>query len=211
MKKFDVTILIIAVAVVGLILLGVAVPAKHQTTGDAVAAAKVNGKPISEQDFISEMKRQTGKAVLDSLIDAELVKQEATKENLQATPDELKKQYDKFKKRFDSDEKYQQFLKENYLTDAKVKEKLITKIELEKMAEKHVTVTEDEMKKYFNDHKEQFGANPVYEQNKDQIKQIITSKKIRKETKALLAEWRKSAKIERTDAASADSIDSSTK
>jgi len=197
MKKFDLSILTIAVALVGLALLGATQPSVQGAEAESAYAAKVNSVEISQQEFLSTLKRENGEKVLEELIEEVLIKQEAARQKVDATPEEINKELQKLKARLKTPEKYQEFLKHNELTEESVKEKLRTQVVFGKMLDKRVAVTEEEMKKYFEENKSKLGPNATYEQNKDKIKQVLVNKKKRKEVKKFLNELKAAAKIEK--------------
>jgi peptidyl-prolyl cis-trans isomerase C len=156
-------------------------PAKKETTAKAKAAdpnakvAVVNGKPIlrSELDnILNNMKgpQSAGAAeaptkemldqALDHAITLEVLKQECAKQHIETTDAEVDERIQQIKKNFPSDKDFDTMLQKINLTPQKLKENLKTDLTIRKLIDKEVgskvTVSDEDIKSYYDTHPDQF-------------------------------------------------------
>ncbi|WP_019122052.1 SurA N-terminal domain-containing protein [Brevibacillus massiliensis] len=117
MKKFDLSILALAILIIALVLLHMS-PLMHKET----AAAKVNGTVITEEQLTSELKNLYGKRVLDNIISDTLVKQEAKRQGVTVTDEEVIKEVDSIKAQLGGN--FSEFLKMRGMTEQQMKEQM---------------------------------------------------------------------------------------
>lgn len=174
-----------AVSIVLFILLaGVSIFAftKGGESKDAVVAT-VNGVEIGKQQLFDELIRNGGEQVLNNLINEELVKQEADKAGIQVTDDDLNKELDSFKKSLSlsSDEEFDMMLMQYGMTKDDLKKQMPMQVRLRKLLEPKTDVTEEEMKKYYDENKEML-ATP------EQVKASHILVSTKEESEAILAQ-----------------------
>jgi len=94
--------------------------------------------------------------ILSQLINDEIMMQRAAKDNLTATEAEVSTKFTEFKKSY-SEEKFQQFLKDQDLSADEIRKELIKNATIEKLYNKEITskitVTDGEINEYFNKNK----------------------------------------------------------
>lgn len=142
------------------------------------SAAVVNGKAIPEQeitDQLTKIKNQQPQAfkgakgkqlqasfrtrILDALINAELVKQEAERRGFKASAAEVKVKMDQVRKFFGTKAKLDKALKGEGMTQAEYEQKVKDQIMSEKLVEKvtgGLTVGDAEIDDYYKKHKAEF-------------------------------------------------------
>jgi foldase protein PrsA len=148
------------------------------------AVAKVSGEEIKKEEFLkmfnifkTQYEQQFGTEVweqelegrkfgdvareklLDMLIDEKLQLNKAAELGITVTDGELNSEIENAKKYFDTEEKFNEFLKEQgidleYFKDSVKKELIISKLN-DKLTEK-VAVTDEEIKAYYDTHQDEF-------------------------------------------------------
>jgi peptidyl-prolyl cis-trans isomerase C len=143
--------------------------------------AKVNGQAITEADFNSRIANvqksyeaqgmkfdtdegkkaleQVKSQVLEGMIASKLVMQEAKKLNLNVDDPKVKEQVDQIKQMVGDDAQYQEWLKQQAMTEEEVKNYFALST---KVAE-GVTVSDEQVKAFFDSHQEQYGGQPEQE------------------------------------------------
>lgn len=137
--------------------------------------AKVNGVPITigevEEEVsiivsrvlyhkdVSPEKRETfKKEAVEKLIDKELEYQEAKRRGITADKEAIKERIEEVKKRFPSEKEFRKTLKKNDLTVAKYEERVRKELIIEEIVsaevEKKASVSDDEVKAYYEKNKE---------------------------------------------------------
>lgn len=141
-------------------------------------AATVNGKEIYLSEVEKELeslkakhaelfKGAKGKEyektfkenILDSMIEKELVVQEAKKQGIKVSEKEVESRYNQMKKMFPSTKSFEEALKKAGLTPSKFKVRLREQILMDKIwtkVTKGIEVTEEEMAKYYEKNKDRF-------------------------------------------------------
>ncbi|HOE56733.1 MAG TPA: peptidylprolyl isomerase [Bacillota bacterium] len=117
--------------------------------------------------------------LLDMLIDEKLQINKASELGITVTDDEVNIEIEKAKKYFDSEEKYNEFLKSqnidlDYIKQSMKKELIINKLN-EKLTEK-VTVDNDELKNYYDNHQDEFvsvKASHILLESREEAEKIL--------------------------------------
>lgn len=142
-----------------LILVVVAVLAlvgwRSYTTRNVVA--RVNKDTITKDELYNYLIQHGGKSVLDQLISEKVVDQEASKQNVSVSDEEVNAQLDKLIASYGGAQAFDEALNSSggYTMDD-VKKEITMKLKVKKLMEPTITITEDEMKKYFEDNKTMF-------------------------------------------------------
>ncbi|HBD07192.1 MAG TPA: peptidylprolyl isomerase [Syntrophobacteraceae bacterium] len=143
-----------------------------------VNAATVNGVGITEAEVQKEtdrFKRQATaagqqispdqmkelrKEVLDSLVSREVVYQESQRRGLKASEKEIDEKIGDLKKGFPSEAEYQAVLQRMNVTEAELRKQVSRQLAMKKLIDQtiapEVTVTDAEVKKYYDEHPEDF-------------------------------------------------------
>jgi peptidyl-prolyl cis-trans isomerase C len=137
--------------------------------------AKVNGEDIrktelemavktleerAQQAVPAEQRDTVYRQVLDRIVGFKLLVQEAKSRKLVAPPWEVDSQIDSVKKQFQSDDQFQQMLKSRGITLEQLRTETADSVTVNKMLQAEVepklTVTEPEVKKFFDENKPRF-------------------------------------------------------
>ncbi|WP_274364864.1 peptidylprolyl isomerase [Paenibacillus thermotolerans] len=152
---------------------------KQGSAGLGGAVAKVNGVSISKEQLYDEMYALGGDQTLQNMIDEELIRQEAEKAGVTITDADIDKEIDKVKSSFGSDEEFEYTLASYGMTLDSLKENMKTQVQLRKLLEPQVTVTDDDIKAYFDENleslqtPEQMRASHILVETKEEAEAIL--------------------------------------
>jgi len=161
-----------------------------------IFAAFVDKTPIFRLTLIKELERQGGSQVLEDLIDKALVSQEVKKAKVAVTDEEVNAQI----------KNIEDIIKSHGLTlEYALKFKGMTKNDLfsqikrqetiKKLLISQISVSDQEVKDYFEKNKATFPAGSVLDKVKDQIKDSLLQQKLSTKYSEWLAEIRAKARI----------------
>ncbi|MED0676556.1 peptidylprolyl isomerase [Aneurinibacillus thermoaerophilus] len=122
------------------------------------AVARVNGETISRDDLYNFMVKQNGEQALDVLITNSIINQEAKKQNISVSQADIDKELKKVKDSFGTEEAFNQALKQTGFSLQDLREDAAINIKVKKLLEPKVPITEEEMKKYFEENKAMFAT-----------------------------------------------------
>ena len=173
----------IAVVLALILISAMAVAADKKAPGDMIAV--VNGTIITRGEFDRvrdyELKRaaqsgqqipdaQMGKienSILDSLIVGELLFQESKKKGVQVKPETINEQLTVIKQRFPSEAEFHKALKENNMTESKIRADINRDMAIQQLISKEVDqkvkITDDEAKNFYD-------TNPQFFQQPERVK-----------------------------------------
>ncbi|UKS26321.1 peptidyl-prolyl cis-trans isomerase [Paenibacillus sp. HWE-109] len=114
------------------------------------AVAKVNGVTISSSQLYDAMLATGGDQTLDSLITEELINQESQKSGIQVTDADIQAELTKVQSSYGSDTEFQQALTSYGMTLDDLKKNMKTQVLLKKILAPQVTITDDDIKKYYD-------------------------------------------------------------
>lgn len=148
---------------------------------DETAVAKVNGVTISSTQLYNAMLAASGDQTLDSLISDELINQESKKSGIQVTDDDIQAEISKIQGSYGSDEAFQQALTSYGMSIDALKKNMKTQVLLKKILAPQVTITDDEIKKYYDTNLESL-------KNPEQVQVYHISVATKQEADTLIAE-----------------------
>ncbi|MHB8995932.1 MAG: peptidyl-prolyl cis-trans isomerase [Armatimonadota bacterium] len=122
--------------------------------------AIVNGQRVTRDEFYGRLEQAAGERVLADLIARKMLADAFTKSGLKLSDQEVNDEIANMKKQAPDEASWQQYLKQQGMTDAEFKEFVTFNLQVKKLAEKDVKVTEPELKKFFEKNREQF-ARPA--------------------------------------------------
>ncbi len=132
-------------------------PASAQADRDLV---KVNGTPIRQSEVVQRLLERYGNETLEELVDELLVRQEIVAKKIKVSPEEVDKRLDKMRSRFPDEKTFEQQLAQQGTSVDKIKKEVSDGLAMEKliMSEKHLKVTDAELKKAFEAHRDELGT-----------------------------------------------------
>jgi foldase protein PrsA len=159
-------------------------------------AAIVNGKPIGRIEVLSVAEKQGGKTILDSLIDQDLVLQEAKNLKINIT----KAQIDTEVKNIETTLTAQNITLVDALamsnqTLEELNEQVKVQLIVESILGPKITITDQEVSDYYTTNKAYFAANAKLADLKPQIQDAIYKQKLTTEYTTWIADLKTKAKI----------------
>ncbi|SDW28909.1 peptidylprolyl isomerase [Paenibacillus sp. CF384] len=124
--------------------------------GSSDTVGSVNGVAITKDQLYDEMAKVGGEQTLDNMIQDELIKQEADKAGIVVGDAEVTKEIDSIKKRFPSEAEFEGALQQAGMTLDDLKKQTPMQLRIRKILEPQAKVTDEDVKKYFEENKAQF-------------------------------------------------------
>lgn len=157
-------------------------PGKSKAAADPVVA-KVNGVEISKSRLYDALVSAGGEKTLDTMISEELVSQEGKKAGFTITDEELNQELESLKKSFSSEEEFNQALTYYGMTLDGLKKNMNSQVMLRKLLEPQVTVTDDDVKTYYDENAasfitpEQMRASHILVKTKEEAETVLAELK----------------------------------
>lgn len=163
---------------------------------DEVIVASVNGRPVTRLALIRNLEQQSASTTLENMTLKMLVEQELKKANVVVTAEEMDAELSKIEEQLSAQgQNLDDLLEAQGLTRAQVKEQLSLSKGLEKLLADKITVSDDEVKAYFEANKDAMGGNVKLEEVSENIKSQLKQQKLTSEQQKWFAEIKKTAKI----------------
>ncbi|WP_347548857.1 SurA N-terminal domain-containing protein [Pseudalkalibacillus hwajinpoensis] len=192
-------------------------PEVDKVDADKVVAT-VNDKEIKGEDFNAlysqsqmqyvqtgqevpkEQLKQLKTQVAESMVGQELILQDAKDKGYEASDEQVKKELASLKEGYESEEKFEAALKKSDMSEEDLKKEIAKNIQYTTYIDKEIKVdevTEEEMKKYYEQAKEQGKSKemPAYEDVKPQIKKGLEGEQKQKKTQELIEKLKKDADV----------------
>lgn len=134
--------------------------------------AVVNGEKITEQEFTKRLKKAHGEQVLGDMIFRAMINDAAQKQGVTISEEELEKAIQQDKSQAPSEQVWQNMLASRGMTPQEYREEKKFSMKLQKLAQKDVDVSEEALKKFFEENKEGFRQPETVE-----ISEIVVSSK----------------------------------
>jgi len=161
-----------------------------------VIAAWANNRPIFRISVIKELEKQGGKSVLDNLIEKSLIYQEAKSKNISVTTEDIDKEIEKIKELVKGQGiSLEDALSSRGQTMADLKEQIKVQKYVESILSDKVYVSEEDIKKYFDENKSFYGKDETLEKVKGQITQQLSQQKLSEEYQKWIDDLKAKAKI----------------
>ncbi|MFB5194296.1 peptidylprolyl isomerase [Neobacillus sp. KR4-4] len=113
--------------------------------------ATFNGEAISKDQLYSEMVEQYGPATVDKIISEKIVAAEAKKQKVSVKDSELNQEIETLKASYGGEEAFNKALETNNTSLTYLKQDLKNYLTIKKLLEPEITITDEEMKTYFNE------------------------------------------------------------
>ncbi|HHY98904.1 MAG TPA: foldase [Firmicutes bacterium] len=123
---------------------------------DVRAVAKINDKPITWKAFYSKLVAQGGKQVLTAMIREELISQAAAKYGITVDKADIDAEIADLEKQFGSSAGLDMILAQYGMNRDELDDQIRVNLLLERLATRDIKVTEDELQKYYEQHKDEF-------------------------------------------------------
>ncbi|WP_150268486.1 peptidylprolyl isomerase [Paenibacillus tepidiphilus] len=173
----------IASIILAAALIIVLIKPPFQKDDDSSAVATVNGADITKGDFYDKLVEAGGESTLQNLITTTLVGQEAKKANITVTDEDINAELEDLKAQFGGEEAFNNALMQSGMSVDDLKAQMPLQVEIRKLLEPKITVTDEEISTYFNDNKasfnqeEQVRASHILVETKEEADAIVTELK----------------------------------
>lgn len=143
------------------------------------AVATVNGTKITKEQLYDKLIEAGGESTLQSMITTELVDQEAKKANVTVTDEDINTELEDLKAQFGGEVAFNAALSQSSMTVDDLKKQMPLQVKLRKILEPQVTVTDDEIKEYYDTNKatfseeEQVRASHILVETKEEADAIL--------------------------------------
>ncbi|WP_246942997.1 SurA N-terminal domain-containing protein [Bacillus pinisoli] len=138
---------------------------------DTIATYAEQGVDVNTLD--DETKKKLRNQLLDQLINTELLLQQAEKEGIQTEDESVNERLDEMKAQFEDEEKFNEALEENNITEVALKERIKNEMQISTYLENsigEVTVSEEEITKVYDQYKQAMESQEQEVQELDAIK-----------------------------------------
>lgn len=125
--------------------------------------ATVNGETITKNDLYEFMVKQGGEQALEVLISSKIIDLEAEKANVEVTEEDLDKEIDKLIENNGGEEAFKQALAMYGYTMDDVRVDMEMNLKIKKIMEPQISITEEDMKSYFEENEQMFGTQEQVE------------------------------------------------
>lgn len=146
------------VALTLMAITGVVGAAERGAANPDAVVMTVNGTPVTASQFYTQLEKKAGAQVLDMIVTDILVRQAAVASGITATADDINRQFAAIKAQFPSDADYQAALKKYGITEAELLAEVELNLIVQRLAAKDVKVTDEEVAKYFEEHKDEYST-----------------------------------------------------
>jgi foldase protein PrsA len=159
-------------------------------------AAMVNGKPISRMYLDRQLEKQGGKQVLENEIVKMLILDEAKNKKIEVTSDEVDKKIQEIEGQVTAGgSSLDKLLEAQGQTRNGLKEQIKVQLIIEKALSKDISISDQEIKDYYDKNKASFAKDSKFNDLKEQIKGDLVQQKIGEKFQPWLDELKKKAKV----------------
>ncbi len=148
--------IIIAVILVLIVLAG-AIYFNNKTKENDVVAS-IDNEVITKNDLYEAMVAENGKPVLDMLIANKVIDLELKKENITISKEDIDKEMDLIAEHYGGLDNFEQMLTIYGQSIDSVKQNIEKNLQVKKLLEPQIIITDEEIKDYFEENKESFNT-----------------------------------------------------
>ena len=159
--------------------------------------ATVNGQPIFRSTLIKELEAQSGPQILDNLVLETLVRQEAAARKITVSDQEITDETKKLETKLAAQQQnLDQLLAVQGMSRSMLNEQLRLQLLVEKMVDRNnIVVSDDEVKKYFEDNKAFLPKNIKQEELAGEVKTQLQQQKATAKTQEFFKTLQTKAKV----------------
>lgn len=152
-KQRDLLITVLSVSLVVVSALAIFFAITTYKAKKDTVVARVGDTKITKDELYNTLAKHNGESALDSLINYKIIDLELKKNNLEVTDEEIQEELKKVKEQTGGEEAFNQMLAYYSYTEADFKNDIKYNTGIRKLLEPTIEITEDEMKKYFEENK----------------------------------------------------------
>lgn len=156
-KSFQIKLLaaLLAVVLIGGVIFGTGILSGKKSEN---VVARVNGEAITRDELYKQLEEQYGQQALDLLVSEKVIELELKKNNIVISDEDVQKQLTEIIDQYGGQEQFDMALANYGYTLENFKKDIESNLKVEKLLEPEITITEEEMKAYFDANKEIFDA-----------------------------------------------------
>jgi len=124
------------------------------SASDSDVVARVNGEPITRDEFLTRLEEFAGDQVLEQIISERVIAQAESSLPEPISDEEIQAELDAIKESFGSEEAYQAELERYNLTEERLIYEIRLNLILTKLSRKDVVVSDEEIAQFFEENKE---------------------------------------------------------
>jgi len=158
---------------------------------DKFLVATVNGRPIFRYELNQRLTSSFGKETLENIIVEKLIKEEAKNKGVVVSEEELDKELEKLERSLGEGVKLEDTLKFQGISLAEFRGQLRLRLQVNKILEKDISISQDEVEKYLKDNAKTLVATDEggrKAEAQERLKEQKISEKIQDWVSGLLAE-----------------------
>ena len=159
-KRNIITCFVILTIISGVVIVGYA---NRNTELNIVAS--VDGEKITKDELYDQMLKLSGQQGINALVSQKIIELEAKKQKIAVNKSDIDKELDKYYEYYGGKEAFSQALSKSAYSEADVTNEMEMSIKIRKLLAPRVSITEENIKTYFEENKETF----------DQKKQVKAS------------------------------------
>lgn len=163
---------------------------------DKIIVAVINGKPVFRYELSQRLVSSFGKETLENIIVERLIKEEAKSRGVVIGEEDIVKELDKLEKSLGGGMKLEDALKYQGVTLAAFREQLRLRLQVNRILEKDITISQEELEKYLADNAKTLIATAESER-KAEAQEKIKEQKIAEKVQSWISELLAKAKINR--------------
>ena len=161
-----------------------------------ILAATVNNQPITRLKLIRELEKQGGQQVLDRLINATLIMQEAKKQGVVVSQEEVDRAVDEIRQNVESKGiSFEEALSFQGKTVEDLKQDILVQRIVEQILGPKIQISDEEAAQYFENNQESFAEETKLEDVQEQIKDALFQQKLAEEYQLWISQLQQEAKI----------------
>ncbi len=140
--------------------------------------ASVNGEKISKDELYDLLVSQYGVDGVDQLIIDKIIEIEAKKENISVTQEEIDKEMTEYMDSYGGEDIFNQMLEMYNVNVSDIEESMQSSLVIEKLLEKRISITDEEMETYFEENKDSFAEEEKVQASHILVEDEKTAKEI---------------------------------
>ena len=140
--------------------------------------ASVNGEKISKDELYDLLVSQYGVDGVDQLIIDKIIEIEAKKENISVTQEEIDKEMTEYMDSYGGEDIFNQMLEMYNVDVSDIEESMQSSLVIEKLLEKRISITDEEMETYFEENKDSFAEEEKVQASHILVEDEKTAKEI---------------------------------
>jgi len=159
-------------------------------------AAVVNNKPITRFALDRELEKQGGQQVLESLITKSLILQEAKKQGVKINDEEINEKISEIETQLESQgTDLDTLLQTQGQTRQTLEEQIKIELIIEKIFDEEVSISDEQVRDYFEENKGLLGEDATFEEVKDQLEEELRQQELSNRFQLWLDELKQKSKI----------------